>query len=353
MNRRIILPTFLLLFVCASSVSAQMTVAGEVIEVVDGKTVIISIPTGKVKAELQFVEVPEEGQPYHEIVKEHLSVMVLGKVVEYRAQTIFKNRTVGRMLLNGVDVSQQLLRDGAAWHIPANVSGQGRFEFDIYSSTEKEARDEKRGVWSIAGLKPAWEVRAERAAAARATPSNNSSLSTGPQSANPITIAKVGYWGDKNPALTNIGALANGYNAETKRGYVGTSYLGVPETDLDKAIGAKTAVDISYFYKEDEKNVRKGLYVITVLSASTKWRFLAHNDLYVINDGKSTFIGKAKRASRTVDGAVQETLSYTVNRSAVETVANGSEVILKVGDYSCRPLPMLQYMLFNLLQVSQ
>jgi len=352
MNMRIILPSLLLL-ICAISAAAQMTVSGEVIEIVDGKTVVISIPTGRLKAELQFVEVPEEGQPYHDIVKEHLNAMVLGKVVVYRAQTIFKDRTVGRMLLNGVDVSQQLLRDGAAWHIPATVSGQEKSEFEIYASTEKEARGEKRGVWSIEGSKPAWEIRAERAAIARVTSSSNSSLSTGPQSANPITIAKVGYWGDKNPALTNIGALANGYNAETKCGYVGTSYLGVPQSEIDKAMGAKTAVDISYFYKENEKNVRKGVFVITVLSASPKVRFLARNDLFVINDEKSTFIGKPKRTTSVINGEVQEILSYTVSRNAIETVANGSEVVLKVGEYSCRPLPMLQYMLFNLLQVSQ
>ena len=353
MNKRIILPTLILVLISAISAAAQMTVAGEVIDVIDGKTVVISIPTGKVKAELQYIEVPEPGQQYHDIVTEHLRSMVLGKIVEYRARTIFKDRAVGRMLLNGVDVSQQLLRDGAAWHIPANVSGQEKSEFDIYASTEHDAQGEKRGVWSIAGSKPAWEIRAEKAAAAMAMTSTTSSLSTQPRSAQPVVMVKTGYWGDKNPALTNIGALANGYNAETKRGYVGTSYLGVPQTDIDKAMGAKTAVDMSYFYREDEKNVRKGVFVITILSASPKVRFLAHNDLFVINDGKSTFIGKPKRTSTVVDGEVQETLSYTVTRNAIETVANGSEVVLKVGEYSCRPLPMLQYMLFNLLQVSQ
>ena len=353
MNKYFLFPAFALVLIFGISASAQMTVSGEVVEVIDGKTVVISIPTGKVKAELQYIEVPESGQQFHDVVLDHVRLMLLGKVVEYRARTIFKDRTVGRMLLNGVDVSQQLLRDGAAWQIPVNVSAQERSEADNYKASESDARSEKRGVWSVAGLKPAWEYRAERSSAARAAAFNNSPPSSRDPSSNPVTIAKVGYWGDKNPALNNIGALANGYNSATKRGYVGTSYLGVPETEMDKAIGAKTAVDISYFYKEDAKNVRSGVYVITVLSASTKWRFLAKNDLYVINDGKSTFIGKAKRASRTVDGAVQETLSYTVNRNAIETVANGSEVVLKIGDYACRPLPMLQYMIFNLLQVSQ
>lgn len=350
MKKYFLLPALVLLLLFAVSGTAQMTVTGEVVEVVDGKTVVILIATGKVKAELQYIDVPAAGQQLHETVTSHLRSMLVGKVVTYRAQTIFKDRTIGRMLLNGVDVSQQLLRDGAAWHLPSRTSGQEKSEVAVYQSTESDARNEKRGVWSIAGLKPSWEVRAEKAAAPGPP---QTTFASEPKSVKPVVIAKAGYWGDKNPALGNIGALVNGYNAETKSGYVGTSYLGVPETELDKAIGAKTAVDITYFYKEDEKNVRKGVYVITVVSASTRWRFLAKNDLYVINDDKTTLIGKAKRTTSTKDGTVQESLSYTVKRSDIERIANGTQVLLRVGDYHCQPLPMLQFMLFNLLQVTQ
>ncbi len=344
------LPAILFAMLVTVSAAAQMTVTGEVVEVIDGKTVVISIATGKVKAELQYIDVPEPGQQLHQTVTAHLRTMLVGKIVEYRAQTIFKDRTVGRMLLNGIDVSQQLLRDGAAWHIPPRASGQEKSEVAVYSSTETDAKNEKRGVWSIAGLKPSREVRADKAA----VPSPpQTTFASEPNSVKPVVIAKAGYWGDKNPALGNIGALVNGYNAETKSGYVGTSYLGVPESELDKAIGAKTAVDITYFYKEDEKNARKGVYVITVVSASKRWRFLAKNDLYVISDDKTTLIGKAKRTTSTKDGTVQESLSYTVKRSDIERIANGTQVLLRVGDYHCQPLPMLQFMLFNLIQVTQ
>lgn len=347
MKRRILLP--ILIALLGISASAQMTVSGEVIEVVDGKTAIIAISTGKVKAELQYIEVPENGQQLHDTVTQHLRSKILGKIVEYRAQTILLDRTIGRMLLNGVDVSQQMLRDGAAWHISAATSGQESTERSNYASTEADARNEKLGVWSIPELRPAWEFRAAKA---------ETMVSKSPQIVSepkmPVTqVERRGKWGDKNPALGNIGALVNGYNAETKSGYVGTSYLGVPETELDKAIGAKTAVDITYFYKEDEKNVRQGVYVVTVVSASTRWRFLSKNDLFVINDDKTTLIGKAKRTTSTKDDTFQESLSYTVKRSDIEQIANGGDVLLKVGDYQCRPLPMLQYMLFNLLQVTQ
>ena len=67
MNQRNILPTLILALILAVSAAAQMTVTGEVVEVIDGKTVVILIPAGKVKAELQYIDVPETGQEQGEI----------------------------------------------------------------------------------------------------------------------------------------------------------------------------------------------------------------------------------------------------------------------------------------------
>lgn len=350
MNQRNILPTLILALILAVSAAAQMTVTGEVVEVIDGKTVVILIPAGKVKAELQYIDVPETGQELHDTVVEHVRAMLLGKIVEYRAQTIFKDRTVGRMLLNGIDVSRQLLRDGAAWHIPTTISGQEKSEFAAYSSTETDARNEKRGVWSVADLRPAREIRPEKVAAPSPP---KTSLASEPKSPKPAANPRTGYWGDKDPALGNVGALAKGYNAENKSGYVGTSYLGVPESDIEKAIGAKTAIDITYFYKEDEKQKRNGVFVITIVSVSRDWRFAAKNDLVVVIDDKPTVIGKPKRTTVKNGDGVQESLTYTVERKTIETIANRSDVVLKIGDFSCQPLPGLQYILYNLLQVTE
>ena len=115
--RLIPIVVFLLMF--AFNASAQfLSTGGEVVEIVDGKTVVIAIPNGRVKVELQFVEVPEPGQPMHDTVRAHLQKLLMGKVVEYKPFRLFADRTVGRVTLNNVDVSQQMLRDGAAWLIP-------------------------------------------------------------------------------------------------------------------------------------------------------------------------------------------------------------------------------------------
>ena len=340
----------ILLFSSFSAINAQISISGEVIDVLDGKTAVIAATSGKVRVELQYIEVPEPGQQFHETVVEHLRKMLIGKVVDYRARTIYKDRTVGRLLLGNIDVSQQMLRDGAAWHIPAKLTGQEASEVTIYSSNEADARTEKRGIWSVEGMKMASEFRmAQRAA----TSGSTSTLSKDAPKMRAVAAVKTGPWGDKDPGLGDVGALLTGYNANTRSGFVGTSYQMVDLSEIEKNAGSRTAVDITYFYKNEETKGRDGVYVISVASIAPTVRFLTKNELYVISDGKSTVIGKAKRTTSKVGENTQEVMTYTVTRKAIESVVNGGEVILKVGEYRFVARPAIQYILYNLLQVTK
>ena len=166
-NLNLFLTLSLAMFVFAITTSAQRTLSGEVIDVVDGKTVRLATQTGEIKVELQFIEVPEPGQDLHETVKDHLRSLAKGKVVAYRPLRLLRGRTIGRITVRGVDLSLQMIRDGAAWHVSSKSVGQDAAEYDVYQSMESTAKSEKRGLWSIPGLKPAWEVRAEKIAEAR------------------------------------------------------------------------------------------------------------------------------------------------------------------------------------------
>lgn len=338
------------LVILNSASPAQMTVSGEVVDVVDGKTVVIAMPTGRVKAELQYIDIPEPSQSLYATVKDHLAKLVLGKTVEYRALTLLADRTVGRMMLNNVDVSLQMLRDGAAWHDHSAGSGQESGEMALYAATEKTAREEKRGVWAVNGLNPSSELRANKPSSLpKPTPPVRETMVAS------VTKPPVrrGYWSDKNPALGDVGVLANGYNAEARSGYVGTSMLGVKDADPEKPSDARTGVDITYFYKETGQNKRKGVFVVTVVSESAAIRFLAHNDLTVICDDKKMLVGKPKREASTGSGWAREKLTYQIDRSVLDKIVNGNEVILKVGDYLIKPEAGLQMLLYNLLQISE
>ena len=340
--------TFLASLTFAASASAQLTIPGQVVDVLDGKTVVVAIPGSRVKVELQYIDVPERGHQFSETVAAHLRELVIGKSVEYRPKALIKDRAIGRLTVKNVDISQQMLRDGAAWHMPILASGQERSEYEIYASTEAAAKKENVGVWSNPAFKPSWERRAaikpdgrrkeqySYAAKAFAGPSPGRSSKT-PTSA--------------NPSLGNVGALANGYDPESGTGYLGTSFLGV--TELDNSTPYRTAIDISYYYKQDKQNRRKGTFVFSVLSISKKWRFLERNNVVISGSGKDINLGKAKRTAVTDGEDFNEKLVYAVDRSTLERIVNNDEVQVKIGGYLIQPAPGLKYLLYNLLQVSR
>ena len=351
----------LLLLFTASSFS-QRKFGGKVVEVPDGKTVVIEMESGKLTAVLQYIEIPEREQPLYWTVRDHLEKLVLGKIVEFNPQGILSDKTLGQLYIGGLDIAQQMLRDGAAWHISSDDSGQDSQESIVYGQNQEQAKGEKRGVWGVENMKPAWQFRAEKIENARrqkyALTSTQVTSQVGEKAASAKLVAKPksGIWPDTNPNLKNVGALLNGYNAKTKTGYIGTSFLGVSEIDKEKEnAGQRTEVDITYYYQEDDKKGRKGIFRVTVMSLGGEWRFLQKNDLVVVADEKSTVIGKAKRTTfKSTDGdRVGETMTYEVSRSAVEKIVNGGDVIIKVGEYMIRPNSGLQLLLYNMLQVSE
>lgn len=342
---------FVVVLVFVGSAAAQMSVPGQIIDIVDGRTVVIAIASGKVKVELQYIDVPEPGQDLHQTVVDHLRGLVIGKAVVYRPKTILGDRTVGRVLLgNDVDISQQMLRDGAAWLIPTQLSGQDKTEYAIYAALESAAKSEKRGIWSITELRPAWEVRAERAEREKPRVQAARVPEAPPK---PVEKRKPGMWGDINPRLGDVGALLNGYNAETRTGYLSTPLLGVTQAESDKATDHKTAVDITYYYKEDDKNGRKGVFVVNLISFAKMARFLKSNDLIMVVDAKNVVIGKAKsKMSKDTDNNVIEELTYNVDRTSIQKITDGSNVHLKIGDYIILPSGGLLQILNNMLQLS-
>ena len=157
-----LLVIFLFVLASVSAAKAQGELSGKVVEVLDGRTLVMETSAGRVTVQLQYVEVPESGQPLYAIVRDHLSKLAVGKSVEHKTHQLELGRSIGRVVtFEGVDLSLQMIRDGAAWHEPKETSGQPADEAATYATTQGLAKGEKRGVWSVAGLKTPWEVRAE------------------------------------------------------------------------------------------------------------------------------------------------------------------------------------------------
>ena len=354
---RLVVATFFLVALTGGVNGQQLRTPGQAVDVVNGKTVVVAVAGGRLNVELQHIEVPAAGQPLHDVVRDHLKKLVVGRGVEFRASALVRGATMGQIFLNGVDVSQQMLRDGAAWLKPRSTTGQDDADYSAYADAEGLARAEKRGVWSLPELKPPWEVQLEKAVAG-VPPIREVSISPKPVEKK----KKNTLWGDKNPWLETPSGLAHGYNAASRTGFFGTTLLGVNDVRSQQAAprpaanslpGAhKMAIDITYVYTEMGEKGRHGGFVITVISVADDVRFLAQNTLKVSVDEKDFVIGKPTREVSKDGYKTAEKLTYRVDRSTIEKIANGSDVLVKVGDYWVQPTFTAQLILFKMLETA-
>lgn len=154
-----------IIFLFSLSSFAQRIISGQVTQVIDGKTVVIQSSAGlnqNFTAQIQYIEIPESTQPLSSVVKDHLEKLLLNKTVSLTLRQMAQSKMIGKVLLGSVDVGAQLIRDGAAWYALPESASQSQFDREDYLTMETAAKAEKRGVWSIAGLKPSWEFRAEQ-----------------------------------------------------------------------------------------------------------------------------------------------------------------------------------------------
>ena len=154
----------ILALLLTASAFPQTRMGGKAVQLIDGKTVVVELPTGRVNVELQYIDVPEPGEQMYKSVYDHLQYLILGKNVSFRLGGFVGSRMTGELQVDGVDISRQMLRDGAAWHLPGARSGQDATGFALYAESESAARNEKRGIWSVPDLKAPWIIRDEKLA---------------------------------------------------------------------------------------------------------------------------------------------------------------------------------------------
>ena len=326
------------IFAAAVAASAQASLRGTVTDVIDGRTVVVELSNAPVQVTLQYIETPVAGTPMGETVKLHLKNLLLGKTVDYRPGTLQFGQSTGRLMIGDVDVSEQMLRDGAAWHLPAHLSGQSADQWAEYSSFEAAAKGEKRGIWAQTTLKPSWM-----------TPASANSNST--QIASTRPSHPKGKYGDVNPNLGDVGALYNGYNAETRTGYVGTSPAWAsPEAGYkpDYQMG----MDVCYFYRENEVKGRTGFFMITVFFKSAKGSVVKDPTLTLSGAGPDVRMSQPKRLEYTFSDGIWELLQYRVDRSVIEKLVDHDAAYLHLGKEMIH-VYWGRYLLYNMLQVSR
>lgn len=355
----------IVLVLTAVSAYPQRKFPGKVVEVVDGRTCVIQLASGRVTAVLQYIEIPDPEQPLYQTVRTHLEGLVLGKTVEFLPRIVMKDRTAGQLLVKGVDISQQMLRDGAAWYSIPEQSGQNQAESLVYIDNETQAKAEKRGVWGIADLKPSWEFRAEQAAARRRIDEEaakkaafvremeSRKVKGKPQRRQPAPQmemwANVGGATDFDEPL-GFGGLRAGYDPRLRIGHISTPsiYLDFPNADFL----SKAESRAFYVYSGDKANVEVSLYALGFLFNLKEYRFAKSNNLTITADGQKIVLGKARRYGNEGISSVVELLIYKITRVQLLKIAKAEKIGVQIGTHKGSISAESLMMINNLLNAS-
>lgn len=351
---------------------SQSKLSGKVLEVLDGKTAVVQIGlNGKLTVVLQYVEVPEAEQPLNSVVKQHLTNLISGKTVQVLPRGMTESKTVARIFVNGVDVSQQMIRDGAAWFALPEKTEKSGAEVEVYLSNEAQAKAEKRGVWSIEGMKPAWEFRAEKiirekeaeyARIEAITKQNREKYQrTGEKKLPPPPAVFSNYemWKDgrtggmwdemqfymvdqpynENGLMVFRNNSLNGKAVTTAANPANISFVITKDTVVGLTNGKSTpkiTCAIAYVTGKPTKEAaeEKEVFVMGCKSQSEKQSFKPTSQLTFTTDGKKINFGKVIHLGRQSQERFNEMMVYFLDRNAVTKIAASENVQIKMGDFS-------------------
>ena len=123
---------------------------GKVVQVVDGDTIsVLDLNKQEQQVRLLGIDAPERGQPFSKVSKQNLSELVFGKQVTVQCYGKDRNsRTIGKVVVNGIDASLEQVRAGLAWFYRKYASSLSVADRKKYGAAESEARSARRGLWS-------------------------------------------------------------------------------------------------------------------------------------------------------------------------------------------------------------
>lgn len=140
------------------------TLAGRVVGVSDGDTVTVLDATNtQWKIRLMGIDAPEKKQAFGNRSKQSLAALVFNRQVqvEYSKKDKY-GRTVGKILVGGVDANLEQIKAGMAWHYKKYQNEQPETDRAVYADAEQKARIAKRGLWQDVEPTPPWDWRKQQ-----------------------------------------------------------------------------------------------------------------------------------------------------------------------------------------------
>lgn len=140
-----------------AALSSLQDFSGKCVHVYDGDTIGVLRDGREIRLRLEGIDCPEWDMDFGSQARRFTSELVLGKDVAVRFKEWDQyNRVVGRVTVDGKDLSLELIAAGLAWHYR-------RYSDDpALEAAEHRARDARIGLWSAPNPIPPWEFKAEQ-----------------------------------------------------------------------------------------------------------------------------------------------------------------------------------------------
>ena len=144
-------------------------IEGAVVGIADGDTVtVLDASNRKYKIRLLGIDAPEKAQPFGKVAKQVLSDRIFEKRVrvQVKAQDRY-GRTLGKVLLDGVDINLEMLKEGLVWHYKHYADSQFPGDAERYAQAETTARSARVGLWDYPNPTEPWNWRQEQKRSSR------------------------------------------------------------------------------------------------------------------------------------------------------------------------------------------
>ena len=137
------------------------TLSGRVIGVTDGDTIkILDSTNTQHKIRLSGIDAPEKKQPFGQVSKKSLSDLVYDKQVTVDWNKLDRyGRTVGKVLLNGMDVNLEQVNRGYAWFYKKYQNEQPLQDRLDYLHAQEAAEKSRAGLWVEKEPIAPWDFR--------------------------------------------------------------------------------------------------------------------------------------------------------------------------------------------------
>lgn len=153
----------LLLALLAGPLAIAGTISGRVVAIVNGDTLKVQDERHvQHTVRLAGLDAPEKYQKFAQRSEDALRELVFQKAVTVEVARPSGSPRVGQVLVQGRDVSLELLAGGFGWYDKSRAQGLAAEVRQAYANAAAEARTRRAGLWRDAKPIPPWEYRAGR-----------------------------------------------------------------------------------------------------------------------------------------------------------------------------------------------